>query len=62
MTPGKRDQERQDFAEGQRRLALALPLAGVQQATGIRGRKGLAAIIPIAEDNHQLVPRGSQMM
>jgi hypothetical protein len=62
MTPGKRDQERQDLAEGQRRLALALPLAGVQQATGLRGLTGLAEIIPIAEDHNQLVHRGSQRM
>jgi hypothetical protein len=62
MTPVKIDQERQDLAEGQRRLALALPLAGVQQAPGIHGLKGLAEIIHIAEDSNQLVHRGSQMM
>jgi hypothetical protein len=40
----------------------ALTLTAVQQAMGIHGLKGLAEIVNITEDSHQLVHRGSQGM
>src|SRR5262249_29231509 len=60
MTPGKRDEERQDLAESQCRLARAVPLAYVQQVAVVHGLKSLAAIVHITEESKQLVQRGSR--
>jgi hypothetical protein len=62
VTPMTIDEERPNLAARQRRLALAVALACVQQALGIDGLTSLAAIVNIAEDSHQLVPRGSRVM
>ena len=62
VTPRKRDQERQHLPERQRRLTRPLALAGVEQAAVIDGLKGLAEIVTIAEESHQLIQRGSLMM
>jgi len=60
MTPGKRDEERQDLAESQGRLARAVPLAYVQPVAVVHGLKSLAAIVHITEESKQLVQRGSR--
>src|SRR5262245_51886865 len=62
VTPREIDEERQNLTERQRRLALAVTLACVQQALGIDGLKSLAEIVNIAEDSNQLVHRGSRGM
>src|SRR5262245_40097167 len=61
LAPMNIDEERQDLAECQGRLARPWALARAQQATGIDGLQGLADIVTIAEESKQLVHRGSWM-
>jgi hypothetical protein len=59
MTPVKIDQECQDLAQGQCRLARAVSLAHVQQVAVVYRRKSLAEIANIAEHSNQSVHSGS---
>src|SRR5215831_16155246 len=59
MTPMNIDQKCQYLAECEGRLAWALTLTDVQQASGIYGLKSLAASVHSAEDSQQVFQRGS---
>jgi hypothetical protein len=60
MTPGKIDQERQPLTQCQRRRACALTRTDGQPAAALARLETLTELINIADDNHQLVHRGSQ--
>jgi|RhiMetdeSRZDD1v2_1073273.scaffolds.fasta_scaffold3141938_2 hypothetical protein len=62
VTPMHIAKERPKLTERQRCLPCPLTRAGVQPATGIDGRKGLAEIVNITEASDQWVQRGSWMM
>jgi hypothetical protein len=54
MAPVKIDYDRHDLTEGQRRLAQAGALAGLEEMSVKGGLKPLAEIIDIAEHRHEL--------
>ena len=62
MAPMKIDQERQNLTKRQGRLARPVALARAPQTTVIDRRKGLAAIVNIAEDSIQFVQGSSWVM